>query len=144
MSADELISYNDRQLISSFLLTIESSHCERRNNRCSKNKLAILKYLVKIITKAPARIKIRSVWFLFDNFLSQMVVSDIDTTFTQQAFADFKKSDDIGLPVKKQMVCKDCYRLASFILKSEYAAIKRKQDSLYHDATILSQITVKT
>lgn len=34
----------------------------------------------------------------FDNFLSEMVVSDFDITLTQQAFADLKKSDDPGLP----------------------------------------------
>lgn len=34
----------------------------------------------------------------FDNFLSEMVVSDFDITLTQQAFADLKTSDDPGLP----------------------------------------------
>uniref|UniRef100_K1QGS7 Uncharacterized protein n=1 Tax=Magallana gigas TaxID=29159 RepID=K1QGS7_MAGGI len=34
----------------------------------------------------------------FDNFLSETVVSDIDITLTQQAFADLKKSDDPELP----------------------------------------------
>lgn len=32
-----------------------------------------------------------------------MVVSDIDITLTQQAFADLKKSDDPGLPAPETL-----------------------------------------